>query len=108
MWEISASLGAKDDRGRYRRISRSVHGSKTAAQKALRTLIGEVEAGKHYMQPSEHLTVAEMLHRWFEAEQQGWSPAHAAQTLRIIEQRIVPSSVPLELANFELQRSSPG
>ena len=90
VWEISVSLGVKDDRGRYRRISRTVHGTKTAAQKALRALIGEVEAGKHHASPSAHLTVAEILHRWFEAEQPGWSPAHAAQTLRIIEQRIVP------------------
>jgi integrase len=90
VWEISVSLGVKDERGRYRRLSRTVHGTKTAAQKALRTLIGEVEAGKHHNRPSLHLTVAEMLHRWYGAEQPGWSPAHAAQTLRIIEQRIGP------------------
>ena len=90
VWEISVSLGVKDDRGRYRRLSRTVHGTKTAAQKALRTLIGEVEAGKHHNRPSLHLTVAEMLHRWYGAEQPRWSPAHAAQTLRIIEQRIGP------------------
>jgi len=90
VWEISASLGVKDERGRYRRISRTVHGTKTDAQKALRSLIGEVEAGKHHASTSGHLTVAGMLHRWYGAEQPGWSPAHAAQTLRIIDQRIVP------------------
>ncbi len=58
VWEISASLGVKDERGRYRRLSRTVHGTKTAAQKALRTLIGEIEA----VMQLEDLAAARRLH----------------------------------------------
>ena len=61
-WQVRVSLGRDPETGRYRYVSRYVHGTKRDAQRAAAELITEVDRGGH-REEGRH-TVNELLDRW--------------------------------------------
>ena len=79
-WEIRLFLGT-DDTGKKRYRSKSVKGSKREAERTMRQLIAEIEAGDVESDRSEQLlTVDELLVRWRAANVNDWSPTTARET----------------------------
>ncbi|MGB2743545.1 MAG: site-specific integrase, partial [Candidatus Microthrix parvicella] len=63
-WEIRLFLGT-DDAGKKRYRSKSVKGSKREAERTMRQLIAEIEAGRAEANRSEQtLTIDQLLERW--------------------------------------------
>lgn len=75
VWEVRASTGVADDRGRYRQVSRTVHGGRRLAQDALRELRNEIAAGTHDRKPTGPVTVRNLIARWQDAHRLDWAPA---------------------------------
>jgi hypothetical protein len=89
-WEIRLFLGT-DDTGKKRYRSKSVKGSKREAERTMRELIAEIEAGDVESDRSEQLlTVDELLVRWRAANINDWSPTTARDHKRAAESWISP------------------
>lgn len=63
-WYVVVDLG-RDEGGRRRQLSRTVHGNKRAADDVLEELLNERRRGQG--QPDEKLTVAAYLERWLDS-----------------------------------------
>lgn len=74
VWGLCVYLGRSPE-GRVLHALRTVHGTKSAAQRALRTFVTEVEASRT---PDRKAPVAVLLERWLEHH----GPGLAASTLR--------------------------
>jgi integrase len=98
-WQVVVYAGADPRTGRERRIRRTVHGSKRAAQDVERQLVVEARAGNV---DDPQMTVADALAAWL----QHAAPDLAATTLynyrRLIDQRINP-----ELGSVRLAKLTP-
>jgi integrase len=57
-WELIASLGRDPLDGRYRKVSRTVKGTKREAQRALAELVTEVTAGR---ETGANATISDLL-----------------------------------------------
>ena len=89
-WEIRLFLGT-DDAGKKRYRSKSVKGSKREAERVMRQLITDIEAGDVESVSSEQLlTVDELLIRWRAANINDWSPTTARDHKRTAESWIAP------------------
>lgn len=89
-WEIRLFLGT-DYTGKKRYRSKSVKGSKREAERVMRQLITDIEAGDVESVSSEQLlTVDELLVRWRAANINDWSPTTARDHKRTAESWIAP------------------
>ncbi len=86
-WLIRAYVGRLN--GKVTHVNRTVHGSKREAQRALATLISEVDAGK--VGASEPLTVADLLHRWLDDVAPHRTPATMREYRRLVEVNVSPA-----------------
>jgi integrase len=70
---VRVSLGRDPLTGKYRQVSRTVHGARREAQRALAELVTEVAEGAH-PSDSTNATVAELLVQWLDLVQDRLSP----------------------------------
>jgi Phage integrase family/Phage integrase, N-terminal SAM-like domain/Arm DNA-binding domain len=88
-WQVRVSLGRDPETGRYRYVSRYVHGTKRDAQRAAAELITEVDRGGH-REEGRH-TVKELLDRWMaHIEAQGRAESTLARYRSCINANIKP------------------
>ncbi len=88
VWELRAYVG-KDATGTDRQKSKTFHGGARAADKALRDLVAEVEAGK-YQPVTDAGTVADTLTRWMTDRHRTWSPRRRTDARYVADRYIVP------------------
>ncbi len=88
LYELRVSLGRDPLSGKYRYISRVVHGGKRTAQKELANLVTEADRGVH---PRAKVTMHELMDRWLEhLERLGRSPKTLEGYRSLIKHRIDP------------------
>jgi integrase len=103
-WEIRLFLGT-DDAGKKRYRSKSVKGSKREAERTMRQLITDVEAGDAEADRSEQLlTVDELLVRWRAANINDWSPTTARDHKRAAEAWISPHIGTVRINRLTVER----
>lgn len=71
-WELRVSAGSDPVTGRRRVITRTVRGSRTAANKALTKLLGEYDDGAHR---GPDASLGTLLDRWWAHAATRWAPA---------------------------------
>ena len=79
VWELVVPLGRDPITGRYRRVSRTFHGTKREAQRELANLVSSVSGGR---ETGSNVTVTELLEQWLAHTAASLSPT----TLRGYEQ----------------------
>jgi integrase len=96
VWELRTSLGKGPD-GKYRQVSRTYRGPRKEAEKALRRLVVEAEAGKlgHLHQRA---TTGDVLERWFALRSPDYSPTTVRTYRMYLDNHILPAlgKVPLD------------
>ena len=101
VWELIVQLPRDSTAGRHRQISRTVHGTKRDAQRALAALVTEVSAGKVN---ASGTTVAALLARWVAQVEGDLSPTTMREYRRLIAKRISPDLGGLALRRITAQR----
>ena len=93
-WELIVDIGRDPLTSRRRQRSRTFRGTKRDAQRELRALIADVEAGR---QTGNATLVSELLMRWLELSAQELSPTTLREYRRLADKRIIPAigAVPL-------------
>lgn len=81
-WELRAY-------GAGRRVTRTFHGSRRAAESALAALVADV--GKGRAVANRGRTVADLLRQWHEARSADWSPENQYEHRRQAERIIIPA-----------------
>jgi integrase len=71
-WELRVSAGRDPLTGKYRQVTRTFHGTKTAAKRSLAELAEEVDKGRHT--GTGTATLGLLLDRWLELAAPGLSP----------------------------------
>jgi len=94
-WELRMYAGVDAATGRQRYATRTVHGSRRAAVRALDDLAVEVDNAR-----SHAGTVGDLLQRWLAAASPGWAPTTVAHTRSIIDCHLVPHLGHLEVAKL--------
>ena len=84
-WELRVYVGVDADTGRRRYATRTVHGSRREAQRALTELA--TEAGYARTRAG---TVGDLLEQWFAAASPGWAASTERQTRSIISCHLLP------------------
>ncbi|WP_291825157.1 tyrosine-type recombinase/integrase [Candidatus Microthrix sp.] len=103
-WEIRLFLGT-DDTGKKRYRSKSVKGSKREAERTMRQLIAEIEAGRAEANRSEQtLTIDQLLERWQAANVNDWSPTTARDHQRTAEGWISPHIGTVRINRLTVER----
>jgi len=95
-WTVVIELG-RDAQGRKRRIRRAVKGPKRLAERVLRELLQELEAGTYVETPK--ITLADWLRQWLEYHKHSLAPSTVAAYSTIIEKHIAPSIGDIPLAS---------
>ena len=88
VWELIIQLPRDPITGRPRQLSRTVHGTKRDAQRALAAEIALVSAGKV---TATTQTVGELLSSWYEKAAGDLSPSTSAKYRRLIDKRLLPA-----------------
>ncbi len=101
VWELIVQLPSEPTRARARQVSRSVHGTKREAQRALAALVAEVSAGK-VTAASE--TLAELLARWLDLVSDHLSPTTVREYRRLVTTMLEPDLGKLTLRRVTAQR----
>ncbi len=100
-WELRVYAGL-DERGRRKYTTKTVKGGKRVAQRRLRELVNDVEAGAQSDHGRAPITVAELMERWvLEAE---WSPSTRVGHLQCINGCIVPHIGDVRVDRLERRR----
>lgn len=86
-WEIRVYAGADPETGQRRQLSRTVRGSRTQAQRELRTLAAFANVGPSV---GTRTTLGELLDRWFAANEADWATTTVRSTWSIIERQLKP------------------
>jgi integrase len=73
-WRLHAYIG-RDDKGRRRYATRTVHGTKREADLALAAFVTEVSRDRTALAAAEPMTVSQVLRSWLEAKAPTLSPA---------------------------------
>lgn len=81
-WEIRVYSGTDPHTGRRRQLSRTVRGSRTQAQRELRSLGAFANVGPSV---GARTTMGELLDRWFAANEAGWATTTVRSTWSIID-----------------------
>ena len=100
-WEIRAYAGVDVRTGKRRYVTRTVHGSKANAERALKALVVEVESGR---QPRTGATVGELLEAWFAVASPGFSPRTVLETRGVMDRRLIPDLGPVALRHLSVAR----
>jgi integrase len=101
VWELIVQLPRDSTASRSRQLSRTVHGTKREAQRALAALVTEVSAGKVN---SSNTTVAALLERWLDHVGEQLSPTTVREYRRLVAKRIGPDLGKLALRQVSAQR----
>ena len=93
-WELRVFLGTDPVTNKKRYATKTVHGGKREAQRALNEMIAE--AG-HGLSVRTSATVGELLERWFEFAARDFSPSTVKETRGFIDRNLLPTlgAVPL-------------
>lgn len=86
-WEIRVYSGTDPHTGRRRQLSRTVRGSRTQAQRELRSLGAFANVGPSV---GARTTMGELLDRWFAANEAGWATTTVRSTWSIIDRQLRP------------------
>lgn len=86
VWRIRVSTGRNDLTGEYGRANRTVHGKRRDAERALRELVAEVEAGMHKHRDK---TLRMLLEAWMEVAQRNLSPTTVRSYRDYLDNRIL-------------------
>jgi hypothetical protein len=90
VWKLTVSAG-RDDTGRYRRVSRTVHGTQAHAARALERLAAEVRGPPHPVGSTPPWTVTELVARYLgHLEQRQRSPATVRRYRGLLDRWIGP------------------
>ena len=84
-WELRVYQGTDPTTGRSRYATRTVRGSRRAAERALRELAVEVGHARVHAG-----TVGGLLARWYADASPGWAPTTAAHTRSIVDHHLIP------------------
>jgi len=101
VWELVVQLPREHGQGRARQLSRTAHGTKRQAQRALAGLVGEVSAGKH---ASTTTTLGELLARWLDHVDGQLSPTTIREYRRLVRTMLEPDLGKLPLRRLTAQR----
>ena len=94
VWELVVDLGRDPLTGRRRQRSKTFHGTKREASRALRSLLDDVEQGRL---TGTATTVSDLLERWTDHAQDNLSPTTLREYRRLIDKRIAPALGPVPL-----------
>lgn len=98
-WELRVSL-PKDATGRYREVTRRIHGTKREAQMALAAFLVEQRGAQAVRRPTERpTTLPALIGEWLDHVAPNRSPTTIAEYRRLTRQRIAPA-----LDNVKLDR----
>ena len=101
VWELIVQLARDPGTGKTRQVSRSVHGTKREAQRALAALVTEVSAGKMAMAGA---TLSGLLERWLDQKCEELSPTTAREYRRLTNKLIEPALGALPLRKVTTER----
>ena len=101
VWELVVQLPRDATTARARQLSRTVHGTKREAQRALAALVTEVSAGKI---TSSTTTLRELLTRWLDHVADQLSPTTVREYRRLVTKMIEPDLGKLTLRRVTTQR----
>ena len=101
VWELIVQLPRDVASGRTRQTSRTVHGTKREAQRALAALVAEVSSGKV---SSNSETLAQLLTRWLDHVGEQLSPTTAREYRRLVATLIEPALGSLTLRRVTTHR----
>ncbi|MGH2788821.1 MAG: tyrosine-type recombinase/integrase [Actinomycetota bacterium] len=86
-WQIRVYAGTDPDTGQRRQLTRTVQGSRTQAQRELRSLAAFANVGPS---AGTRTTLGELLDRWFAANEAGWATTTVRSTWSIIDRQLRP------------------
>ncbi|MPZ69755.1 MAG: hypothetical protein GEU71_09520 [Actinobacteria bacterium] len=86
-WQIRVYSGTDPETGQRRQLTRTVRGSRTQAQRELRALAAFANVGPAV---GARTTLAELLERWFAANEADWATTTVRSTWSIIERQLKP------------------
>jgi integrase len=101
VWELIVQLPRDPTSARAGQLSRTVHGTKREAQRALAGLIGEVSAGKV---TSTAMPLSELLTRWLDHVSEQLSPTTVREYRRPVRTMLDPDLGKLPLRRVTTQR----
>ena len=101
VWELIVQLPRDPTSVRARQLSRTVHGTKRDAQRALAGLIGKVSAGKI---SSTATPLSELLDRWLDHVSEQLSPTTVREYRRLVRTMLDPDLGKLPLRRVTTQR----
>jgi integrase len=101
VWELIVQLPRDPTQARARQLSRTVHGTKREAQRALAELIGQVSAGKV---SSAATPLSELLARWLDHVAEQLSPTTLREYRRLVRTMLDPDLGRLPLRRVTAQR----
>jgi integrase len=78
-------------------VVRRIKGTKREAERALRALAAEVDAGQH---KGTEGTVAHLLETWYDHASPGWSPTTRQEVRLVVRRRLVPALGSLRLSEL--------
>lgn len=85
-WELRVYLGVDPETSKERWATRTVRGTKRAAQRALAELVGEAAvAGR------ARSTIAALLEQWFLAASPAWSASTVRQVRSVLNRHLIPA-----------------
>lgn len=98
-WQLVVSAGRDPHTNRYRQVTRTFHGSKGKAERALRALIAEVEEGRH---KATTLTFGSLLDEWLDLRTDDLSPKTLDTWRGYARKRIQPALGDVPLAKLQV------
>jgi integrase len=86
-WQIRVYAGTDAESGQRKQLTRTVQGSRTQAQRELRSLAAFANVGPSV---GARTTLGELLDRWFAANEAGWATTTVRSTWSIIDRQLRP------------------
>lgn len=98
-WELRVYIGVDPETNRERWATRTVHGTKRAAQRALAELLDEtVVAGR------ARSSVAALLEQWFSVGSPAWAASTVRQVRSVLDRHLIPTLGALKLGELTAAR----
>lgn len=100
-WQLRVHAGRDDATGKPMYVSRTVHGDRDAAERALTALVAQVTDS-----PTSPTfgTVGELCNKWWTYSAPNLSPTVAREYRRIIDQRLIPTLGHLKLVDLRAKQ----
>lgn len=96
-WQLRVYAGSDPVTAKRRWVVRRIKGTKREAERALRALAAEVDAGQH---KGTEGTVAHLLEAWYDHASPGWSPTTRQEVRLVVRRRLVPALGSLRLSEL--------